>query len=277
MSNSNLTDERPLVKVDFVHDVAFTCKDVAPDLNEIGVETGFIKLSSPGKLVRAIRSSKADIIHANYIRTPAYAALMSLKRPYVLHAHGDDIRYGLTFLQKLCIRFDSLTFYATDDLKGIIKNSIHIPQPVDTKRFFPTGKKGSGALYFVLTTSDDRLRWHEKDYIEQMQRLCTEKGIKLTLTSKVINGIPYEKMPEYVSGFQYFFDREYPKSHSKTALECMATRIPVISFDMEKTLDCFEKAETLVDERYAQVVRDHATKSVAELLKTQYLRVLGTL
>jgi hypothetical protein len=263
------------VRVDFVHDVGYTCRDIAPDLNEIGVETGFIRLTSFYRLARTIRRSKADIIHANYIRTPAYASYLSLKRPYILHAHGDDIRYGLTFLQKLCIRSAASTFYATDDLKGIIKNSIHIPQPVDTKRFFPQKtEKSAGALYFELVTSDDRLRWHEKEYIEQMRKLCEEKGIKLTLTPKVINGIPYEKMPEYVSGFRYFFDREYPLSHSKTALECMAMKISVISFDMQKNSGCFEAADALVEERYAKVVRENSTKSVANLVKSKYEEAL---
>ncbi len=266
------------MKVDFVHDVGYTCRDIAPHLNEIGVETGFIKLSTVIKLASMIRRSKADIIHANYIRTPAYAALLSFKRPYVLHAHGDDIRYGLSSLQKLTLAFSAANFYSTIDLKGIMKKSVHVPQPVDPNRFFPmkkpSGREG-GALYFVLVTSDDRLRWHEKEYIEQMRKLCEERGIKLTLTPKVINGIPYEKMPEYLSGFDYFFDREYPHSHSKTAVECMAMKIPVISFDMEKNGQCFDKAASLVEDRYSKVLEQHATKNVARLVKQKYLEVLG--
>lgn len=263
------------LRVDFVHDGGYTCRDIAPELNDIGVETGFIKLSSALKLASEIRKSKADIIHANYIRTPAYSAFLSFKRPYVLHAHGDDIRYGLSSLQKLCIAFAAENFYATDDLKGIIRHSVHIPQPVDTNRFTPTRSKGRGALYFILATSDDRLRWNEKEYVEQMRGLCEKKGIELTLTPKVIKGIPYEQMPKYLSGFSYFFDREYPLSHSKTALECMAMTIPVISFDMKKDAQCFNSAESLVEERRASVIEDHSTKKVASLVKKEYLKTLS--
>lgn len=247
-------------------------------MNEIGVETNFIKLASLLKLARIIRRSKADLIHANYLKTPAYSAFLSFKRPYILHAHGDDIRYGLTTLQKLTIYFAAMNFYSTSDLKGIIKNSVHIPQPVDTSRFVPNlvaKTEPKGALYFVLITSDDRLRWHEKEYIEQMKELCKMKGIELTLTPKVINGIPYEQMPEYLSRFEYFFDREYPLSHSKTAIECMAMKIPVVSYDMKKDIDCFEKASNLVEERYREVLQQHSMKNVANLVKTQYLRVLN--
>jgi len=263
------------VRVSFVHDVGYTCRDVAPDLNDLGVGTDFILLSPFRRLMADIRKSTADIIHANYIRTPAYASFASFKRPYVLHAHGDDIRYGLSLRQRLCVRFAARTLYSTNDMAGIIKNSIHVPQPVDTNRFFPIEKRRKNALYFVLVTSDSRLRWHENEYIVQMKTLCNEAGIELSLTPKVINGIPYEKMPEYLSGFEYFFDREYPQSHSKTALECMAMKIPVVSFDMPKDSSCFKTAEGLVQERYTKTLNENSTRMVAKLLKENYEQILG--
>ena len=72
----------------------------APYLNYLGVETEFLHLEPTLKMARYIRKSDADIIHANYIRSPAYASFLSGKRPFVLEAHGDDLRYGTNLLGK---------------------------------------------------------------------------------------------------------------------------------------------------------------------------------
>jgi hypothetical protein len=265
------------MKATFVHDAAYTCRDLAPHLNDLGVETEFIRLQPVLKLAREIRKSRSDIIHANYLRSPAYAAFLSFRRPYILHCHGDDIRHGLSFLQKVAIRSASQVLYSTEDLKGIIKGSVRLPQPVDISRFHPmeNTQKQKAALYFVQTTTDSRLRTHENEHIENIAELCKKKGIALNVRIKVKEPIPYEQMPEYLSSFMYLFDRELPLSDSKIALECMAMKVPVISFDMEKNDRCFELAESLVEKRHARILEINASSQVAKALKQIYLEVLG--
>jgi Glycosyltransferase Family 4 len=262
--------------VTYVHDSGYTWRDLKPDLNDLGIETIYIKLLPFWKLRRAIRQSKSDIIHANYLKTPAYATFASMRRPYVLHAHGDDIRKGLNIFQKITISSASVVFYSTEDLAGIIKGSILFPQPVDTRRFFPTPKVSneSRALYFVQSVMNVQMRGREDDYVRKLLFLCEQKGIALEPRVRLKQEIPYEEMPSFLSGFDYFFDREFPLSNSKTALECMAMKIPVVSFDIEKTAKCFDEARNRVDERYDQILNLNATRKVAEFARSEYQKIL---
>ena len=163
-----------------------------------------------------------------------------------------------------------------NDPKGIIKKSIHLPQPVDIERFYPmpNSNREQSALYFVQSLTNVQMRGREDAYVERLKALCQQKGIRLELRVKVKEDVAYKDMPSYLSRFHYLFDREFPLSSSKTALESMAMKIPVISFDMEKSLVCFEKAEELVDQRYKRILNENATKVVAQILQREYLRVL---
>jgi len=243
------------LKVLFVHDCAHVCQDLARHLNERGVETEFLPLTTFLDAVKKMRKSDADIIHANYIHSPAHAAFLSGKRPYVLMAHGDDIRYGLSFSQRMEISRASLCFHSTPDLDGIIDGSILIPQPVDIERFHPMGEKGNGkkAVYFTQSTSDPRLRANEKEYITRISSYCLEKGYELTIVPSMTH-IPYEQMPQFLSNFSLFFDKEFPAdAYSKTALECMAMKIAVFDSDS-------------VESNFDYVLRNHAAPVVADKL-----------
>ncbi len=244
-----------VLKVLFVHDCASVCHDIAPHLNDLGIETEFLKLAPVRKMASSIRKSKADLVHANYIRSPAYAAFLSGKK-YVLHAHGDDIRYGLSFLQKVSIWRSSLNLFDTEDISGIIKGSKLLPRPVDMNRFYPRAEpEERKAVYFMTTTSDPRLRKNESNYIEKM------KDYNVTIVPSMTS-IPYEQMPEFLSQFSLLFDKQFPETeYSKLALECMAMKIEVYKKELNYQSP---------DENYEYVKENHNSRRVAEKLRDYY-------
>ena len=250
------------MKVAFVHDCAHTCEDLAPHLNDLGVDTCFIPLCGVVKLANKIRDSGADVIHGNYIRSPAYACILSGKRPYVLHGHGDDIRYGLGWKQRLAISMASLVLYSTEDLAGKVKSSVLLPQPVDNEKFNPDLRKGqescNRALYILQTTSDMRLRFNESQYLEQIRSYCENSGYDLSLIKMGDN--KYDDMPKFLSQFSLYFERQFPAtSLSKTAIECLSMGMTVLKNFQVVTRD----------------VAKHYSKNVASQLARYYQNIAG--
>lgn len=249
-----------MLKVLFVHDCAFVSRDLSTDLNRIGVETEFLTLRPTLKMALEIRKSDADIVHANYVRSPAYASFLSLKRPYVLHAHGDDVRYGVGFNQRLAMRFASKIFLSTADLALHVKRGQLLMRPVDFNLFNPKGvNKSKKAVYFLQTTSDPRLRFNEQNYIEQIRTIAKEDDFELEVH---VRNISYQEMPNFLSQYSLFFDREFPKEYSKTALEAMAMEVPVYPYRVP------------VDEQPRFVRDHHDPRIIAKTLKDEYQRIL---
>jgi len=220
-----------------------------------------IPLKSLFRTTLDIRESKEDLIHANYIRSPAYACYLSRKRPYLLHAHGDDVRYGLSFWQKRAIARASGIFYSTTDLQDKVKG-VHIPQPVDVEKFQPSGriKREKKAVYFLQTTSDPRIRQNESVYLEGIRSICAKENLELVVPPKM--SIPYAKMPEFLQGFDTFFDREFPKTYSKTALESIVAGCKVYPEYVP------------VSDQLKYVLDTHDVRKVADKVKTEYEKIL---
>ena len=259
MPLASSTKER---KVLFVHDCAFTCHDLIPYLKEYGYESESLDINDYKNvfdLAQAIRRSDAGIIHANYIRDPAFACFLSRKKPYLLHAHGDDIRYGLSILQRLAIRGASKVFYSTEDLKGIIKGSIQLPQPVDMNRFHPTMLGKKKAVYFRQTTSNIRLTKTEPEFISEIKEQCRETGYELTIVPSMTH-VPYDEMPAFLSSFEILFDKEKPQGVlSKTAREAYSMGLQVVK-----------------DGKLVRIEIDkHDARTIAADLAKQYDEILG--
>jgi hypothetical protein len=202
-------------------------------------------------MARHIRKSDADIIHANYIRSPAYASFLSGKRPYVLSSHGDDVRYGTNLFGRISMWRAAKIFCSTKDLLPKVKNGILLSRPVDP-RFHPLGKpKDRKALYFEQTTSDPRTRSGEAEYVKWITSYCETEGYDLTRKAK--RDIHYSEMPEFLSQFSLVFDLNFPE-YSKIALEARAMGIPVLP---DKHDD-----------------EDHNPQNIAKFLKSEYEMVL---
>jgi len=251
-------------KVLFVHDAAQTARDLAPHLNDLDIQTQLEPLAPILQMIRKIRASQADLVHVNYIRSPAIAAWLSLKRPYVLHAHGDDVRYGLGWKQKLALRSSSLNFYATVDLVNKVPHSFLIPQPIDPAIFNEELYRNSDhlgkALYVIQTKSDPRLRFRESDYILEAKDYCKKRNLEL----QTIQGgeIPYDLFPKFLSQFSLLFDKEFPeKVLSKTALQALNIGLTVLKNGQE-----IHKGDW---------IRKHYAQNVASLLASYYEAVLN--
>lgn len=242
----------------FVHDSAQSALDLKIPLQDLGYEVILQKLLPLFQLSKAIREAKPDIVHAHYIRTPAYAAFLSTRRPMFLSAHGDDVRHGLNLFQQIALAYSKKNFYSTEDLKGKI-NGDHLPQPVDLERFYPDGIGETRGLYFLQNTSDPRNRTGEQEYIREIRNFMEvdviEKG-----------KIPYEDMPGFLRLYSFFFDREEPKSFSKTCLQAMAEKIPCFTFQ-----DCsLEDSINRVESRYEFVLSQHDSRKIAMRLDREY-------
>lgn len=242
----------------FIHDVAYCAEDLAPSLKKLyHVKSEILHLQNKSfdQLLATARYSRADIVHANYISDPALVALLSGK-PFVLHAHGDDVRFGVrgNFEQPL----DSALkiFYSTADLKeNLPQRAEFLPRPINTEKFKPRKAyklTEERALYFAQTNSDPRLREREADYISQCEKLAQEMGKKLVVAPSMQVTAHY-MMPDLLSHFSLVFDKEFPESElSKTALEALCMEIPVW------------KAGKLHEE-YEEIRTDYSADHVAKL------------
>lgn len=265
-----------------VHDAAFTARDLVPGFERLDVSVELLPLSSTLSMARKIRSSKAEIVHAHYIRSPAYAAYVSFKRPYVLHAHGDDVRHGIGFFQRIAMNSAAMIFYATDDIR--IQGGVKISQPVNLDLFKPIVDASTirKALYMLDSNASPKNRILEQAYVTAIKQLCEKEHIDVEIRERL--GIPHEEMPKFLSQFQLFFDKSsYPGAYSKTALECSAMGMCVLGqgdFKMRDTspptfeLD-LESAKRKTKSMYEYVVSNHSSDAVAKKLLGYYEEILS--
>jgi len=58
-----------------------------------------------------------------------------------------------------------------------------------------------------------------------------KNGLKLEIVDRVRQPIPYMRLPTFLNSFEYYIDRNYIPSLSKTALEALACGVKVIRWD----------------------------------------------
>lgn len=182
--------------------------------------------------LRVLRDAKDyDVLHVNSVWM--VCLLLPFKKK-ILEFHGDDMRKSPTFVNPVSrfivrafIRFYSLfnpVYVSTEDLldEGL-PNLIWIPNPVDTLIFkLRKGFEPNTALYSAM--------WYEDE--APIVKLAEERGWKLTIHRRKDNAwIPYEKMPDFLRGYEYYIDRYAIHSLSKTALECLAMGLKVVRWD----------------------------------------------
>lgn len=97
------------------------------------------------RLRNYVKKHAFDIVHIHYARF-AYMALVT-GLSYVLHIHGGDLyvdldRRGFRELTRLAIRKARKVYYATPDLKNILKDirkdAIFLPNPINLNDFVPS-------------------------------------------------------------------------------------------------------------------------------------------
>jgi glycosyltransferase involved in cell wall biosynthesis len=252
-----------------VHDAAYVGRDIASALNKFDVEIEYQKLESVPKLALKIRRSDCDLIHAHYLRSPAYAAFLSGK-PYVISVHGDDIRWGLNPLQKLAVWRARKIFYHASEFHNRFTNSVYIPRPIDFERFkLLPDRPIERAVFFKVVTADPRLRIGESDFVSEISKICVKQNIQLNVREK--KGI--SDMASFLADYQLMFDIRNVPDYSKTGLEAQAMGIHVVG-GWEKPENMEELIRSLDRSRAIQIrqnlFQSHSIEMVAHLTANQY-------
>jgi len=222
------------VKIVMVDDCAYVGYELRRELIKRGFEVEHVFFTASHlpkvatlKMALKLRRIKCDLIHSHFCRSAAYAAYLSSK-PYIVHCHGTDIRWGINWLKRKCLKKARKVLVSTPDLLEILPSATWLPNPVDVERFKPLKQhNGNKVLYFP--------HWYE-DLTIELKGICEKEGYDLTVPG--FYSVPYEKLHHFLNDFDIFVDRFKIKSYSKTALEAMACGIPVIGYkhDLEKDL-----------------------------------------
>lgn len=218
------------MKVVMVHDCAYVGYELRRELIKRGLEVRHVFFSGWShaatlKMVVELKKTKCDFVHAHYLRSSAYASYLSGK-PYIVHCHGSDVRGGMNWLQRKCLKKAKRILVSTPDLIEILPGATWLPNPVDVERFKPLREHdGNGILYFP--------QWYE-DQSQELREICQKLGYNLTVPKAY--SVPYENMHMFLNDFDIFVDRFSIRSYSKTALEAMACGLSVVGFDLDMKL-----------------------------------------
>lgn len=256
-----------------IHDCAFVGYELKKELLRKGFNVKHFFFKGPPKIttlkmIFKLKRSKSSLLHAHFCRSSAYAAYFSGK-PYIVHCHGSDIRWGINWLQKKCLNNSKVVLVSTPDLLNILPHAIWLPNPIDTKRFKPLREHyGNNVLYFAHSYEDISV---------ELKRLCDRLGFNLRVQR--IKNIPYFEMHKFLNEFDIFVDRFLIKSYSKTALEAMACGIPVIGYKhnlkeiLERLTDEMERRK-LIQWQFENIIPLHRKEKVVEQLIKIYNKII---
>jgi len=180
----------------------------------------------------ARQSRRYDLLH---IHSVYLACLFAPFKKKIIEFHGDDIRRYPSKrsvlsrrIQRAAVSFVRLfsdgIYVSTPDLLNEVSGE-WIPNPVDAEHFSPTGFRFPKTALYIRN-------WYETS--ENAEKIATEHGWRLSILDRAHNVvIPYKRMPEFLSRFEYFIDRHLIKSLSKTAIEALALELKVVKWDGE--------------------------------------------
>jgi len=222
------------------------------------------------KMAIKLRKTHCDLIHAHFCQSAAYASYLSGK-PYIVHCHGSDVREGVNWLKRTCLKKAKKVLVSTPDLLEILPSATWLPNPVDTERFRPLKEhNGNKVLYFP--------HWYE-DLRKELKEICEKLGYDLIAPSTHI--VPYEKMHLFLNEFSIFVDQHSIKSFSKTALEAMACGLSVIGYQhdlreiFERLTSSIERAK-LIRWQNEHILPSHRIEEVVDQLVHIYRELVPT-
>lgn len=182
-----------------------------------------------------ILKAEGKLIHVNYALQDAYLVDKFKSSLDILHVHGSDVRTTLNtkkwgWIVRNNLKNAGLVLYSTTDLEPIVKeyrpDAEYMPTPVkaDVFKKKETYNDPPQAVYFKL--------WYEQPPTKLIE-LFEESDISITIKDR---DIPYDLMPETLSGFDIYVDRFTISSFSKTCLEAMACKLSTIDYRHIDTL-----------------------------------------
>jgi glycosyltransferase involved in cell wall biosynthesis len=146
----------------------------------------------------------------------------------IVHWHGEELRQrGWEGVREITSVSDAVFVSTEDLLAGAPEGVVHLPNPVDMELFrpIPSLRKPNSALYIVKGYRGEDLEWPKK--------VTSKLGLELDVRDRKVGPISYNEMPMLLNRYEYYVDRNYPESLSKTALEALACGVKVISWKEE--------------------------------------------
>lgn len=209
-------------------------------------------LSSARLLLMAFRFP-AIHLHVHVDLAPRLRALYPRKK-LIVHWHGEELRLkGWGGVSGITLAADA-TFVSTEDLlPGAPEGVVYLPNPVDTELFrpIPSLRRENTALYLVKRQRNEDREW--------AIRLASRLGLELEVRDRVAQPVEYSRMPELLNRYEYYIDRNYIHSLSKTALEALSCGVKVLDWREEVVTSLPEehKPKKVVD-RFLGALRERS-------------------
>lgn len=195
-------------------------------------------------IIRAlITAKKYDLIHVHdFDKIVPWLKRLYSNKPIIIHYHGTRIRGKWQSREKYWSKSDAILASTSDLLEGAPKHVIYLPNPVDTELFYPMPKlrKAGTALYIIKHQYGEDLEWPRK--------VAEKLKLQLVVRDRIKDPIPYRELPRFLNKFEYYIDRNYISSLSKTALEALACGLKVVRWDgkIVKSMPSDHKPETVI-------------------------------
>lgn len=174
---------------------------------------------------RALQMSAwADVVHVHSLdRIVPWVRRLYGKR-VVMHYHGTDIEGRWDEKRQRWSRADYVAVSTPNLLEGGPESAVHVPNPVDTDIFRPTGAKREPGYAVSFRYGMDA------EAVEAAKRL----GLKLTMVERW--SVPHERMPDLLSKYEYYIDMRRPPDHAvarsigRAALEALGCGAKVVDW-----------------------------------------------
>lgn len=209
------------------------------------------------KIAWKILRAKGDVYHCHYLLQDCYIASKLGRHPLIGHAHGTDVRWSLNhFAWKRIVKHDlkkcDKILVSTPDILDTTKeyreDAEYLPNPVDTKLFYPKPIKAHKGKLRVLIASDSN--WDVKGTdiaIRALSRLKDEVEVflvhkgrdfaktmalaeSLGLRLNVLLETPHENVCNYYWNADVVMDRFKLGSLGMVSLEAIACGRPVLNY-----------------------------------------------
>ena len=180
--------------------------------------------------LRALWSSGAfDVIHVHSLDRVVPWLKRLRSKPVVVHYHGTDIEGRRPEKEERWKKADFVAVSTPNLLEGAPSSAVHIPNPVDTDLFRPTGAERvpNSALSFRYGMDSEA------------QEAARKLGLDLTLVDRW--SVEHTRMPELLSRFSCYIDMRRPPDHvvarsvGKAALEALACGCKVVDWEGKVT------------------------------------------
>jgi glycosyltransferase involved in cell wall biosynthesis len=176
-----------------VDDCAFVGADIRKGLMNRELQIDQFFFSGPSKvstlmMAAKLRRSKYDLVHAHYCRSAIYAAYLSGK-PYIAHCHGSDVRLGINWLKRRCLKKARKILVPTPDLREILPDATLLPNPIDIETFYPKPILPQGGKLRVLIASSAWIAKGTDIAIHALSRLKDKVDVSI-----IGYGVDYNKI-----------------------------------------------------------------------------------